>query len=157
MGHGTPSQQQLFAFADASDVATCIVIYIRTVTSDSSIHVAFVTGKSKLLKKDNRVKGQLSIPRAELNAAEQLAQLVDEVSKELDIPHLLPPRYFTDSKDVLGWINNNDTRYKRYIANRINSILTLSTASQWEYIETSSNPADIGTRPKTVAQLQASE
>ena len=76
MGHGSPSQQQLFAFADASDVATCIVIYIRTVTSDDSVHVAFVAGKSKLLKKDNRVKGQLSIPRPEMTSAYDLANRI---------------------------------------------------------------------------------
>ena len=154
LDHGTPIHQQLYAFADASDLATCIVIYIRTVTSDNTIHVAFVTGKSKLLKMDYRVKGQLSIPRAELNAAEQLVRLVDEVTKEIDIPDLQPPRYFTDSRDVLGWINNTDKRFQRYVANRINTILTHSNVSQWEYIETSANPADIGTRPKSIPNFK---
>ena len=43
-GHGTPVHQQLFAFADASDLAWCYVIYLRTVTIDGCIHVAFVYG-----------------------------------------------------------------------------------------------------------------
>ena len=38
--HGTPAHQQLFPFADASDLAWCYVIYLRTVTTDDSIHVA---------------------------------------------------------------------------------------------------------------------
>merc|ERR1711873_324751 len=38
--HGTPVHQQLFAFADASDLVWCFVIYPRTVPTDFSIHVA---------------------------------------------------------------------------------------------------------------------
>ena len=63
-GHGTPAHQQLFAFADASDLAWCYVIYLRTVTTDGSIHVAFVYGGTRVLPKSVSVKGQLSIPRA---------------------------------------------------------------------------------------------
>ena len=73
-GHGKPVHQQLFAFADASDLAWCYVIYLRTVTSDNTIHVAFICGNNKVLPKGVSVKGQLSIPRAELNAAVDLAK-----------------------------------------------------------------------------------
>ena len=71
--HGTPVRQQLFAFADASDLAWCYVIYLRTVTTDGSIHVAFVCGGTKVLPKSVSVKGQLCIPRAELGAAWDLS------------------------------------------------------------------------------------
>ena len=84
LNHGTPIHQQLYAFADGSDLATCIVIYTMTDTSDNFIHLAIVTGKSKLLKMDYRGKGQLLLPRAELNAAEQLVRLVDEITKEIE-------------------------------------------------------------------------
>ena len=77
--HGTPVHQQLFAFADASDLAWCYVIYLRTVMTDSSIHVAFVCGGTKVLPKGVSVKGQLSIPRAELGAAKELAEKVLEI------------------------------------------------------------------------------
>ena len=60
-GHGGPIHQQLLAFADASDLAWCYVIYLRTITSDNKIHVAFVCGNTKVLPKGVCVKGQLSI------------------------------------------------------------------------------------------------
>ena len=55
-GHGAPVHQQLFAFADASDLAWCYVIYLRTVTTDGSIHVAFVYGDTRVLPKSVSVK-----------------------------------------------------------------------------------------------------
>ena len=106
-GHGTPINQQLFAFADASDLAWCYAIYLRTVTTDHSIHVAFVCGNTKVLPKGVCVKGQLSIPRAELNAAVDLAKKVLEVETEIDLPNRQPTIYYSDSKDVLAWIKND--------------------------------------------------
>ena len=123
-GHGIPIQQQLFAYADASDMAWCYVIYLRTVTSDNQVHVAFVCGNTKVLPKGVCIKGQLSIPRAELNAAVDLAQKVLEVETDLDIPNLLPTQYYTDSRDVLAWITNDSTKdvLKRYVTSRIDTI-----------------------------------
>ena len=68
-GHGIPVHQQLFAFADASDLAVTCAIYLRTVTEDGSIFVAFVLGASHVLPRNTTFRGTLSIPRAELCAA----------------------------------------------------------------------------------------
>ena len=157
-GHGKPIHQQLFAFADASDLAWWYVIYLRFITSDGTIHVAFVCGNSKVLPKGVSVKGQLSIPRAELNAAADLATKVLEVESELDLPHRHPTIYYTDSRDVLAWIQNDNPNEnpKRYEMSRINKIRKLSNPNQWKYINTHSNPADYGTRPITAKDLQAS-
>ena len=78
---GTPIHQQLQAFADASDLAICYAIYLRTKTSDGSIHVAFVCGNSKVLPKGTTVKGDLSIPRAELSAAHEMARQIQKTEK----------------------------------------------------------------------------
>ena len=158
IGHGGPIHQQLFAFADASDLAWCYVIYLRTITSDNKIHVAFVCGNTKVLPKGVCVKGQLSIPRAELNAATDLATKVLEVETELDMPHRHPTVFYSDSKDVLAWIKNDATNEapKRYIVNRINTIRKISDPDQWHYIPTKQNPADYGTRPISVEELRTS-
>ena len=124
--HGTPVHQQLFAFADASDLALCHVIYLRSEMADGSVWVAFICGKTKVLPKGTSVKGQLSIPRAELCAADELAKQVFEIEKQIDIPALHPMQYFTDSKDVLGWIKNTKDNFKRYINSRRNRICMLS-------------------------------
>ena len=154
--HGIPQHQQIYAFADASDLAICYVVYLRTVTSDNSIHVALLCGSTKALPKGVSVKGQLSIPRAELNAARDLAEQVLQLEADLDIADLHPTKYFTDSKDVLAWINNKKDATKRYVTSRINTICKISQPSQWQYEPTEENPADIGTRPITVDELKKS-
>ena len=127
-GHGKPKHQQLFAFADASDLAWCYVIYLRTVTEDEKIHVAFMCGSTKVLPKGVCVKGQLSIPRAELNAAVDLATKVLEVETELDLPDRHPTILYSDSRDVLAWIKNDTTKetLKRYTVSRIELIRKVS-------------------------------
>ena len=65
--------------------------------------------------------------------------------------------YFSDNEDVLAWLNNTKDTFKRYITSRRNRICTLSSPKQWRYIPTKYNPADLGTRPISVAELQASE
>ena len=68
-GHGVSKSRQLFAFADASDLAICYALYIRTVTTTDEAFVAFVCGSSRLLPIGTTYKGCLAIPRAELCAA----------------------------------------------------------------------------------------
>ena len=99
------------------------------------------------------MKGQLSIPRAELCAARDLAEQVLQVETDLDIPNLQPTRFFTDSQDVLAWINNKEDAKPRYNTSRVNTICKISNPTQWQYIPTHENPADIGTRPISVQDL----
>ena len=120
--------------------------------------MAFVCGNTKVLPKGVSVKGQLSIPRAELNAARDLAEKVLEVETELDLPNPHPTIYYSDSEDVLAWIRGdtpNQTQ-PRYIVSRVTYIRKVSNPKQWYYVPTLHNPADIGTRPITVKDLQAS-
>jgi len=154
--HGTPKHQQLFAFADASDAALCYVVYLRTITTDGSVWVSFVRGQTKVLQKGTSVKGQISIPRAELCAADALVQEVFKIEREIDIPELLPTQYYTDSRDVLGWITNTKDQFQRYVVSRRDRICKFSEPDQWHYIATKENPADIGTRIITVAELMTS-
>merc|ERR1712148_94478 len=66
--------------------------------------------------------------------------------------------YYTDSLDKLAWIQNESPKEtpKRYVMSRINYIRKVSKPSQWHYIPTAHNPADIGTRPISVKELKAS-
>merc|ERR1711873_199841 len=59
---------------------------------------------------------------------------------------------------VLAWIKNDNTKepLKRYVMSRVQYILTVSSPDQWHYIQTEINSADLGTRPITVKNLQAS-
>ena len=105
------------------------------------------------------VKGQISIPRLELNAARDLAEDILQIEHELDIPDLQPTIFYTDSLDVLAWVQNERPKEtpKRYEMSRITYIRKISKPSQWHYIPTAINPADIGTRPISLKELKASE
>ena len=67
-------------------------------------------GKSKLAPS----KGH-TIPRLELCAAVLAVEVGDIISENLDVtPKFV--RYYTDSKMVLGYINNSTTRFYNYVS-----------------------------------------
>lgn len=53
---------------------------------------------------------------------------------------------YTDSRVVLGYINNEHRRFYVYVGNRVDIIRHSTTADQWNYVSSEDNPADIGTR-----------
>ena len=65
--------------------------------------------------------------------------------QELGIP--INKEYFwTDSKAVLGYINNNSKKIKIFVANRIQFIRENADPKQWFYVPTKENPADDSSR-----------
>ena len=60
------------------------------------------------------------------------------------------------SKVVLGYIQNETKRFYVYVANRVQIIRSVSDPSQWRYINTNNNPADIATRGSNVDKLKDS-
>lgn len=64
--------------------------------------------------------------------------------------------FYTDSKVVLGYINNQSRRFYTYVSNRVQKIRLVSTPKQWRYICSEKNPADIGTRGSCPQQLKDS-
>ncbi|XP_069109479.1 uncharacterized protein [Argopecten irradians] len=65
-------------------------------------------------------------------------------------------KFYTDSKVVLGYINNRVRRFYVYVENRVNRILATTDAEQWNYVSTKDNPADLGTRPTSSHLLESS-
>ena len=61
--------------------------------------------------------------------------------------------YWTDSKIVLGYIANDSRRFHIFVANRVQQIHDHSVSSQWRYIETKENPADIASRGVSAEDL----
>lgn len=130
---------QLHLFCDASIQAMCCVAYWRWIVN-GIVYVAFIASKCRVVP----VK-PMTVPRAELQAALLAARLADNVLKE----HRLAPeqRYFwCDSTTVLQWIRNNTRRYKTFEANRLGEIDELTRISEWRYVPTKLNVADLGTR-----------
>jgi len=63
--------------------------------------------------------------------------------------------FWTDSKIVLGFVNSEARRFHVYVSNRVQMIRNVSEPSQWYYVATESNPADIASRGATGDQLSS--
>ncbi len=131
--------KKVHIFSDASEKAISAVAYVAA-TIGTNTDVGFVMGKSKLSP-----HGGTTIPRLELCAAVLATELASIIIEQLDFS---PDdfSYHTDSKIVLGYISNRSRRFYTYVGNRVQVILRQSKASQWCYVSTQSNHADLGTR-----------
>ena len=97
-----------------------------------------------------------SIPRLELCAAVLSTKAVKKIRTELDLK-IDDVKFYTDSKVVLGYISNDARRFHVYVANRVQVIRDTSEPHQWNYVDTSTNPADLATRGTTAKGLIESD
>lgn len=142
----TALSREICIFSDASTQAIAAVAYLRLSFGNGSCETAFLMGKTKLTP-----QAETSIPRLELCAAVLAVELADLVCQELDM--VANTTFYTDSKVVLGYINNEVRRFYVYVANRVQRIRRTSQPKQWHYIATDQNPADCGTRSVPATQL----
>ena len=54
--------------------------------------------------------------------------------------------YWCDSTAVLQYIANTKKRFQSFVENRLKIIHDLSEVSQWRYVDTKSNVADLASR-----------
>ncbi|KAK7944331.1 hypothetical protein WMY93_000059 [Mugilogobius chulae] len=137
---GNVCSARLHHFCDASENGYGVVTYLVSSNSQSEQFSAFVMGKSRVAPLK-----LVSIPRMELVAA-TLASRMDVLwRKELQMK-LMDSIFWTDSESVIKYIQNETSRYKVFVANRVSQILNVSSGAQWRYVSTASNPADIASR-----------
>ncbi|KAF6203719.1 hypothetical protein GE061_002052 [Apolygus lucorum] len=137
-----PFQYQIVGFCDASLKGYCGVLYIRTMTNNS-ISSQLLVAKTKLAP----VKS-ISIPRLELCGAYLLAKLYASIKGFLSLLPSTdqPPRFFSDSTIVLGWLKTPTYRLKTFVGNRVSQIAELTDLSRWSHVDTDNNPGDCGSR-----------
>ncbi|XP_045208763.2 uncharacterized protein LOC123560662 [Mercenaria mercenaria] len=136
---------ELHIFSDASELAISAVAYMVGVGLGGR-HASFVLGKSKVVPQAGH-----TIPRLELCAAVLAVELADIIVEHIEIT-ISEFKFYTDSRIVLGYIHNQSRRFYTYVANRIQRIHRSTKPLQWNYICSSINPADIGSRGLSPAQ-----
>ena len=134
----------LHHFSDASETGYGQVTYIRTVDQNDKINCNIVMAKSRVAPLKF-----VSVPRLELTAATLAVKISVQLKQELDIK-IDEERFWTDSKVVLAYLQNNKKRFKTYVANRVHQIKNNSDVSQWYYIQSNENPADDCSRGLTI-------
>lgn len=114
------------------------------------MHVSLVMGKSRVTP--TKIT---TIPRLELTTAVVSAKVAVMAQEKLNYANL--KQYFgSDSKVVLGYINNDAKRFHTFVANRVQIIRSNTDTKEWRYINTKSNPADHASRGLNAEELMKS-
>ena len=150
-GFGRIVRREIHAFSDASEDAIGAAVYLRQVNARGENCTALVFDQSRVAPVQIT-----NIPRLELCAAVLAPQAVDKIIKEIDI-EIDETTFYTDSKVVLGYIQNESRRFYVYIANRVQQIRKISSPEQWTYVDRNENPADLAMRPLNAQKLAESE
>lgn len=138
---------QLHHFSDASEAGYGTVTYLRSQSVKGGINVSFIMGKARVTP----IKS-VTIPRLELTAAVLAVQMDLMLKAELKMP-LHESVFWTDSTSVLRYIKNEDKRFHTFVANRIAVIRDATAASQWRYVGSKENPADVASRGLKTAEF----
>ena len=138
---------QLHVFCDAGVEAFGAVAYWVT-HHHGKVESSMIIAKAKVtplrLQTKTEIKG---IPRLELFAAVLAVRLGDKISnyfRDLEFERF----FWSDSEVVLRWILNPEARLLKYAVGPVDEILVSSFRSEWRYVPTASNPADLCTKFK---------
>ncbi|XP_055633383.1 uncharacterized protein LOC129773763 [Toxorhynchites rutilus septentrionalis] len=137
---------QLYTFVDAGKNGMAAVCFLRIATK-GGIHCSLFTSITRVAQLK-----LTSISRLELQAAligTRLARMVDDT---LSI-RITKKLYWSDSRDVLCWINSDHRRYTQFVGFRVTEILEVTEAHDWRYIPSKQNVADDGTKWDTQPDL----
>lgn len=137
---GEVTDVSLHHFSDASQVGYGQCSYVRFVDSEGKIHCSLIVGKSRV----SPLK-PVTVPRLELTAATVAVKVGKMLETELDYNNIRS-LYWTDSRGVLGFINNEAKRFHTFVANRVQLIRDNSEVAAWRHIDTERNPADDASR-----------
>ncbi|XP_055018962.1 uncharacterized protein LOC129411624 [Boleophthalmus pectinirostris] len=140
MNFGDLASAQLHHFADASEEGFGTVTYLLLRDISGRAYCAFVMGKARVAPLK-----PVTIPRMELTAAVVASRMDKLWRRELQM-ELKESVFWTDSTSVLKYIKNETSRFKIFVANRVSEILQFSDMSQWRYVNTVDNPADLASR-----------
>ena len=148
---GSPVFAQLHHFADASEDAYGTTSYLLLCFAAGEVQSTLILAKARVAPLKSP-----TIPRMELTAATVAIKMDKLLRKELEL-ELQESIFWTDSTAVLKYLNSESTRFKTFVANRVSAILDHSRTSQWRYINTTLNPADLVSRGQTVEAFLKNE
>ena len=130
----------LHNFSDASEIGYGQCSYLRVVDENENIHCSLIMGKARVAPKKF-----ISIPRLELVDTILSVKISNMIKKELQLQEL-DEYFWTDSRILLGYIANDTTAFKTFVANRVHIIQENSNVEQWKYVPSKENAADDASR-----------
>ncbi|KAK7575924.1 hypothetical protein V9T40_012210 [Parthenolecanium corni] len=133
------SELTLVGFCDASPRAYGAVVYVR-VRCGAEIRSIIVCAKSKVAP----LKA-ITIPRLELLGAVLLSKLLARTCSVLKC-NIASAVAFCDSTVALAWLKGPSSKYQMFVRNRVEYVNSIIPFTQWQYVNTAENPADLLTR-----------
>ncbi|XP_058445267.1 uncharacterized protein LOC131426502 [Malaya genurostris] len=130
---------QLHVFVDASENGFAAVAYLRF-EENGQVECALIGAKTRVAP-----LRFVSIPRLELQSALIGARFANDIGET----HKLKPsqRFFwTDSRDVLCWLNSDHRKYNQFVAVRVSELLELTDLNEWNWVPSKLNVADDATK-----------
>lgn len=139
--------RELHHFSDASLEGYGQCSYLRLVNEENQVCCYLVINKARVvpLKKT-------TVPRLELAAATVSAKMSEFLREELPYPDVRE-YYCTDSKIVLGYVQNEARRFHVCVVNRVQQIRNGTVPSSRLYVNTESNPAEHASRGLMASEL----
>ena len=107
----SPSRVELHHFSDASMVGYGMCTYLRAQNQQGDIHCSLVAAKARVAP--TKIT---TIPRLELSAALLSAEVSAVIKEELDLA-VNEEFFWTDSRVVLGYLNNEARKFHIFVAN----------------------------------------
>jgi ribonuclease HI len=149
---GNSVRIELVVFSDASFTGYGSLVYLRQQNSDGMISTSLIVAKSRVAP----LKAT-TVPRLELTAAVTALKLAVAVRNELELANVCVANvtFFTDSTAVLAYIRSDQQRWPIFVANRISLIRQFSSTSQWRYVSSGENPADLASRGAKPDEMDA--
>lgn len=139
---------ELIGFSDGSSVGHGAAIYLRCVIGNQ-VTIQLVKARSKV----NPIKPQLTIPRAELQAAHLLAKMYDSLKPSFSGLEIHQTHFCTDSTIVLGWLNTPPHKLQLFVSNRVASITSKTNVADWRHVPSACNAADPASRSTSPQEL----
>ena len=136
---------ELHGFGEASERAYGTAVYICAEDKDGNRISNLVMAKSRVAP----VK-RISLSRLELLAAYITAKLLIQALRiAVDAVY-----GWSDSQFTLAWIRRPSSKWKAFVANRVQVIHQRVAPSQWRFCPGSQNPADLVTRGIPASKLR---
>ena len=145
---------EIHAFCDASSKAYGTAIYIRTPPCNEyprgSVKLLIAKGKIKPLKSANNDD---TIPKLELTAMLLGANLVNFITKALNMSKDIKTYLWSDARVVLDWCSSTNLN-STYIHRRVVDIREKCPNAIIRHVPTLDNPADVITRPIAIKNFK---
>lgn len=131
---------EMHVFVDASNVSFAAAAYLRFKSANNQVEMSLIAAKNKV--------GPLkitSVPRLELMAAVLGARLSHTIIRALTNVEINKVFYWSDSKTTLRWIET-ERKLNQFVAFRVGEIRELTNISNWRYVPSDQNAADLATK-----------